>query len=675
MSGIVLPMAPAGTPRAASPQVVEQGAGGAAVAAFGARLAEIGEGLETDRLDREMARARIDMTKGLGEARLELEEVGDPEALDAGWAERSASLRERFVTGADPRNAPRLELAFDELSTKHALALGARALDLRQGARRAAVDDMAYTVVGSAARLDPDTRAAQFDAFTDTVTEQIAAGVLSPEAGADILRRTRADMDQAAALRAFEADPAALVAALDDGEYDGLDPVYRERLRGQASGAVRTAEAAAAKEAERAANEAASAIDGRLEVMIGNARDGRVNTWEADFLADPAVQDRPKFAEAQAAVALRDALPEFATLPPAEQAAMIAAEKGKPVTERYETRLLEAMETTHAAAAKAWADDPIAQASALGLAPAPPLPDLSSASPAEMAEALAARRGYGRSLATAGYVGAPSYFSAEERAALAAATGVEADPARRTALAGALAAAFGADAPAALREIGGDPVFRQVGGLAASGGRAGIAAEAFRGQQMLDQKIVAEFAPEPRQTVLDEVLGDLVDDPYASGAIMDTARALYAARSRGLAGDDDAASRRYAQAVQDAIGAGTDAEGAQTGGVQPVRGVPTVLPIGVRGDAVEAALLRAGSLAYRGNRDPWLAASASGGAPVFAGEPLSPRIMGEASLRAIGNGIYALSIERRGRTYDVIDEETGEPYAMRLERFMAEVGR
>ena len=265
-------------------------------------------------------------------------------------------------------------------------------------------------------------------------------------------------------------------------------------------------------------------------------------------------------------------------------------------------------------------------------------------------------------------------FSPEEKATLAAATGVAAAPARRTALAASLAAAFGPDAPSALREIGGDPVFRQAGGLVAAGGRPAIAGEAFKGQQMLDQKLVAEFPPEPRQKVLDEVFGDLVGDPYAAGAIMETARALYAARSRGLANDDDAAARRYAQAVQDAMGAGMDSTGEVTGGVQAVKGVPTILPIGVRGDAVEAALLRAGSKAYEGDRAAWLSASASGGAPMFAGEPLSPKVMGEMTLRATGNGIYALSVTRRGQVYDVTDSESGDLYELRLGRFLAEVG-
>lgn len=672
MSGIIIPMAEITGGRAARVRVEADETAGV-VAEFGSRLGQIGEALETDRLERDMGRARIDITRRLGEKRLEFDSVGDPDAIDRGWQDTTAALRAEVLAGVDPRNADRAGMAFDELASSHALNLGARALDLRQGAYRVNLDTQAQAVLANAAGMDPQTRAAELDLLTDSAAAAVTNGVMTPEQANAWLIEQRDNSNRAAALRALETDPEALIAGMDRGDYGDLDPVYAEGLRGRAGSAIKAEAARQSAESARATAERQTLIGDRLAVIAGNAWDKRVNAWEDELMSDPEVRAHPKFAEAQAAIALRDTLPEFAALPPGRQAELIAAERKRPISERYEDKVLEAMETRHAADKAAWEKDPIAQAAALGLTPPPPLPDLAG-DPGEVAAALAARRGYGLSLVQTGYVGKPAYFSAEERAQLAAATGVDQDPAARARLAASLVAGFGPEAPRALAEIGGDGVFAHMGGLASASRNPALAAEAFKGQQMIDQKLVELPDQAERRAWVDGAFGDLfADDAMTEGRVIAAADAIYAARARGSEPEEDA----YRAALNAALGAGVNADGDATGGVQRVRRTETLLPLNVSAAQVETGLGVAAAMFETEGADalaPWRAASVTGGAPTYAGQPLSADVLGAVRLRAVGNDVYELYVERRGQRFDVTDQSSGKPYAMRLTAFLKAVG-
>jgi hypothetical protein len=254
------------------------------------------------------------------------------------------------------------------------------------------------------------------------------------------------------------------------------------------------------------------------------------------------------------------------------------------------------------------------------------------------------------------------FFSAEERAQLAQATGKAADPETRAALAQGFISAFGKDAPRALAEIGGDEVFAHMGSLASAGGPPGLVAEAFRGQPAIDGKVVALPKAADRRLWADEVLGDvLAGDAPTEARILKSADAIYAARAP-RSGEPDADA--YRSALQAAIGQDATARGEPIGGVQEVRGARTMLPIGVSAEAVETALDQDDAA------DRLRAAGASGGAPLYAGQPLSADMLGGLRLRAVGNDAYALYVERRGRRFDVTDSKSGRPYVLRLSRFL-----
>lgn len=743
----------------AAPRIrVEAGQGGTAVAEFGARMARIGDAMETDRLDREAVTVRSRMQRDLGQLALEMESVGDPDELDRTWVERSTALRDEVLGAADPRNRARLEANWNELADARSLQIGARAIEARNSAWRAGLDEQAYAYVSTAAGADPKTRQAGRDQLADTVAEGINTGRITPEQGAAILRNAAQDGERAALTGRLDTDPEGALAALEAGEYPGLDPLYAEGAKTVARSKVAQRDAQVQAEAERAAKERQTQIGERLSAVTTNARSGRVNTWEVELMTDPEVRAHPSYAEAAAALELRDAIPGFATMTPDQQAELIAAEAAKPVTDTWETRRLEALQATHAETVKvtdeaararlatiatnaragrqtvgeaealadpalrghpgyaeaaaavrlreamptfatlppekqaklieidmaqavngtwendrlkamqashaastaAWKGDAIKQAGAVGFQ-VPELPD-PAGDPAEFARGLAMRRGFALSLRDQKYVETPVFFSAEERAQLAQATGTAADPETRAALAQGFVSAFGKDAPRALAEIGGDEVFAHMGSLASAGGPPGLAAEAFRGQQAIDAKVVALPKAADRRLWADEVLGDvLAGDAPTEARILKSADAIYAARAP-RSGEPDADA--YKSALQAAIGQDQTARGEPIGGVQEVRGARTILPIGVSAEAVEIALDQDDAA------DRLRAAGASGGDPLYAGQPLSPDMVGGLKLRAVGNDAYALYVERRGRRFDVTDSSSGRPYVVRLSRFV-----
>lgn len=678
MSRIVIPLAEIAGGAASRARVQADETGGM-IAAFGQRLAATGKAMETDRLDRDLARARIDIQRGLGEAALEMESLGDPDQLDAAWVARSSALRADLTGQADPKNRARVELAFDELSGRHALALGGRALDLRQSQRRATLDEHAYAYIGAAPGLDDETRGAAYDQLVDSVTEAIASGVLSPEEGGDRLRRARDGGERAVVTGLIDTDPDGLLAALDGGAHGGLDPIYREGLRSTARAKIAQREAAAEREAERLEAERVRAVGEQLRDVRDVAALGRVSALEPALMADPAVRSHPGYAEAAAALNLRDVMPEFATLPRADRRALMATEAAKTITAPWQNNQLAAMRQADTAVEQAWTVDPMAQAAAIGFT-VPPLADPGQ-DPGGFARTLAARRGIAQHLVDEGYVARPTFFSPAEREGLKAATAPGVDPGQRATLAHAFVAAFGGDAGAALSEIGGDPVFAHMGALASDGGDRALVAEAFRGQQAIDQKRVALPPAEVIRASGDEVFGDLLaEDPMLEGPILEAAQAIYAARNRGRDPKDFDAAPAFTEAVQIALGRSPDGE---TGGVQRLRGADTLLPPGVSAAAVETGLGAAAAampaVAGADALAPWRAASAGGGLPVFAGQPMTPDLMRQVRLRAVRPGQYEMYVERGGglfgtaTRYPVLDDATGEVYLLDLRRFLDEV--
>ena len=166
MSELTVPRAPVTVGRTATIRHESPGTGELA-AAFGNRLLAFGTALEADRLDREMARLKVDMTRDLGELRLQVEDMGDPDAAGAAWDAGVASIRKNYLTGTGENGRPRVDkknegnfgLAFDDLTNTHALAIGRRGLALRQSQRAATYYDYGNVAAAQAVTADPETQA------------------------------------------------------------------------------------------------------------------------------------------------------------------------------------------------------------------------------------------------------------------------------------------------------------------------------------------------------------------------------------------------------------------------------------------------------------------------------------------------------------------------------------
>jgi len=662
--GVIIPLAELAGGRAAQVRVEAPGTGDA-VAQFGQRLGQIGEAMETDRLDREMVVARSRIQRDLGQLALEMEGIGDPDALDAAWVERSGALRAQSMAGVDPRNRARVEASYDELANGYTLRIGARALEGRNSAWRAALDEQTNAYVGAAAGSDRGSRDAGLQELTESVADGIASGRITPEQGGDILRRAAAEGEQAAVLRHLEADPAGVVAALDRGEYEGLDPVYAENVRIKAANDI----AAASVEAERQAKVASDAIGDELGEIRDIFAAGRMpSAGQLALLSDARAQDRPEFAETMAAGELMRDRGAILSAPPAEIAAMIQEERAQPIVRKWQNERLKVLEGAFAKANEGWGKDPIAMAASVGMA-VPDLPDFDAAAPGGFVRALRDRAAYARStIEGEGYARVAIPLTLDEQAVLKEAAGLERDPAERVALAGTLGGVLGPDAAAA---IAGDEVFGHVSGLLADGGSAGVAREVFRGQQAIEAETVVMPSRADRLGPTFAQVGNLFADvdggEMMQGAVQKAADALYAARVRRQPAGTDIDEVVYRQAVHEVLG-GTgvvDPDPRKNnkdvkGGIQTVRGELTALPAGVGAADVEVALGKLGRRTLdKGDRrgvaaaaqnvsdDAFLAGqlaamSRDGAAPEIAGVPVTVRDLAHMTLRAIGGGEYMM---------------------------------
>lgn len=667
----------------------------AAVAKFGNAIAEIGGRMEADRLDRELQRSRVDMMEGLNGLRLEFEQIGDPDVIDRDFPKRADALRDQIFQTIDPKNRDNAALMFDEMRTSHAFALGARAIDQRQSQRMATMMRTADTVVRTGALADPQTQSAYLAQFDEHLSNMVATGVLSPEEAEARRMQVAGDMEAARATRLLSDDPQALIAAVDAGEFTGLDADRVQRYRASAVSAQRSAEAAAMSEAERARKEQLSAARDRLKDGIGVFRTGRL--WAGDeeaatLLADPEIAALPEAREYAHARLLFEQKPEFARLPLAEKRRLLSEAEAQAVDKPYEADLVTAMRAQIKADEEGFAKDPFARAAEIGLSTAPDLPDPANATPDEIAEGLRARGHYAVSLRDAGYTDTVTLFSPAEREAWAPLIARDQNPADRARIAASLSVALGGLAEDAAAELGADPVFAYAGGLLANGGTETLARHIFEGQRVIDNKEVSlPPVTERRETYFGE-LSLIFDDGTGAGGrdeaaarnqVLAAADALYAYRSRGNPErvDGKISETDYLQAVHEVLGGvGKYSDGAARGGVQKVKGAMTLLPAEVSGDQVEGVMSAidgalSGGWSDNLQRVKWAEISVTGNTPVAGGEPITRATWRSLRLRAVGDGDYELIAQNPGTgDWEAVTGDDGSPFWLSLPKAMSVYG-
>lgn len=603
MTGLTVPVAGIEPGRAARAGQIVPDAGGDALAEFGKTMAAVGNAVESDRLDRQLKRAQVDMTRDLNNLRLEAMQIGSPDEADRVWNEGKARIRNGFMQPGvdgklriDAKNVERFDLLFDDLANRHEYSLGARGIELRNAERQATF--MAYTHEAAQvyATGDDEVRSATLADLDAAVDEDVAAGRIDAAEGQKRKMEFRAQGDNARAIRMISDDPRGFQAALDAGEFGNLPEGTRARYSVQATNAVAAQDKAVATEVEKQARARSKVLGDRLTEIRKIAGAGAQAVDEA-FLTDPEVMAHPEYGETMAALSLRDEGKLIEQMSPRELREQIASEKSGSKSHAYQTERLTLLERTLADHEEGYAGDAVAYAQSNGL-DVPPWPGADLSSPGRLADTLQARGEWARQQVAQGYVSDPVVMSDAERTQLSEVAGKTAHPDARLALSKELIAGLGADAAIIeAQAISNDPTFGWVTSLVGQGAPDSTARAILDGQSKIAQKTVTapsrSDAIEIFHAVTDGEFRDLND---LTAGVLNSALAIYAHDMPD--GDPGAIDEdKFEEAIQRALGASTDSSGTLTvGGLQTIdppgwgneHSVP--LPVNVPRRSVEAGM-------------------------------------------------------------------------------------
>lgn len=580
---------------------------GGVIADVGRATAEKFGAIKAQQEEVQTQRTRLDITREIGQERQRFNQITDPAQIEAEWPVFVQGLQDKYInaTGPDgqplltPEQSAALGLTIQDLTDRHGLALGDRAIALTQSQQTAAWITAKADITTEAATADPDTLLAMIELGEGAIDQRLANGLIMPDDAATEKAAFRAEVYGARATAAINADPAAFLSEAEAGEYNDLGAERIASLRVSAQTEIDRRAAAAIKADEAAVAEQNRVIGERLTTMTALFGKG-VSVADEDMLNDPLVQSHPDYPKAVAARDLAIETPGIRQMTPAQLDAAIAAERAAPKSETFQTERLDVLTAWRDAAAKGWTTDPVAQARTSEL----PVPPIDVADPASLATGIAQRLTFATTLQQGGYVRDPraAVLDEAERTALRAITAPDADVQPKLDLAMALAQGTGGNPEFLTRIIGADPVFAEATRLMVETGSTEVAASMLRGQQKLAGATAAAPSRANQIAVFDRVTGGVYDDdPQAKAQIMAATEALYADRSRGLNPDgsdtiipfmdDTAAQDAYAEAVQRVTGGTPDGSGALTvGGVQPIRDSMVRLPPGTALEDVEVAL-------------------------------------------------------------------------------------
>lgn len=693
---LTVPRAGTDAGRAARP-VFDEPQTGNVIQAFGDQMAQIGDRLETDRLDREMRRLQVDMTKDLNDLRLQAEEIGDPDELDQFWSSGVQGLKQRYLTGTrdngraivDPKHAEDWELGFDDLANRHGFAIGQNALALRQSQRIGTHIEYRNVVSQQMATTDAATAeelARQYDA---SLADLEARGIISPEERAADSLAIRAAGDVARLTRIIT-DPdggpeAALAIIAEGGLSASAEDITKLELYANRTIAERDKEIA--REAEVARKDWEKATEGELREGIAIEGAGGLSA-QRKLLEDPVVREAfpDLVAEFEGNLALQEDGKLLPKMTLAELRALRDDVSGTEVNRKYQTQMLAAVDAQIERSEKGWREDPVGFALENGLLKG----DLDFASGTTLATTLARRQSGVALLVEEGHIDTPVYLTPSERERLRESTSVEVDPVTRLEAGRAVVAALGGTDPAAVEDILEDPVLTGVSMM--RGARIGtdtLARQILEGQRIAASKDVREpplatwrqaFFGEFDGLFADGVVEGLGDETGARNQLMSMAWGYYLYNARGDEEFNDGKLKPEAlrQAFHTVAG-GTGAYDSRnaTGGVQSIRGRATFLPPGVRGRDVDAKLngiqieINFGQM----GSDDWKAISATGGVPRVGRAGMDASTWSRLQLRAAGGTAYHMVWQDPDTGgFSSVWGDDGRPFLLDLGKLMTRLG-
>lgn len=699
MAELTVPRAPVIVGRTANVDTTPvAGRAAATMAEGGNRMLEAGLQLQAQRRQRELRRTELNVARDMGQARLEVDQLGDPEQIGPAWDAKRAEIRQRYITDdTDPEVAAALDLSMQELGDRHGLALAGKVVSLERSATEADWIAAREAIVTEAGTADPTTFGALIEVGEAGIDARVHQGLIDPAQGAQEKQVLRQEVYGNRAAAGIAADPAGWMAAAEAGEYDALGGTKLGSLKISAQKELDRRAAAAKIEADKEAKARSDAIGRRLDTIADLALEGRVVVDEA-YVNDPEVQTHPKWAEAMAAVALRDEVPDLRQMTVTQLDGLISAEEQKPLDEKFQHERLVVLRATRDKAAAAYAADPVKAAGTQGIT-VPALAEFDATDPGPFAEGVAARIGFGQWMQDNGYSDRLAIFSNDDRGRLKTVIDPKAPAEPKLALAQSLVAGAGTNVGDALNALDADPVFRRSVRLIGTPGNEQVAGEILRGQQKIALGTVIVPGANLQTRVFDEMTGGVFDgNPALKAEIMATATALYADSAAGIdpesqSGkswlDDDTAVATYEAAIQRVLGATPDG----SGGLQQVNGAPVVLPPGVTADRVEQTtrflqLQLEGRI--RENSGEWsppdtvapeqrmrafTAAGIHGVGPDLADTPKA--LLTQLQLRREGEtDVYEFVYSLNGRPTPVpMADGSGHPYRFHLPSLLREAGR
>lgn len=659
---------------------------GNVIAAFGQRVKQLGDRLETDRLDVEASRLQLDMTRDLNQLRLKYEQMGDPEAIDQGWARDIAAIRDGYLNGqtetgrprVDPKLRDRWSLMFDDLAEKHAFAIGTNVAAIRRSQRVANVVEYEATVAQAAANADPATRGTLYEQLDRTYDGLVASGDWSPEQAAEAKLKSRQNGDFNAFYNDLLKNAEGAAAMLSAGAYAEMSPEDGARAKTLLASASERARLAG----DKVRADAMAVVKADLSDGIKLARQGLTSAAEGLIGKPEITAEFPELMEEfRGMVALRNAgvVIQSMTL---DQLRAVEVDWAKETFAReWQAEGLKAVRTRIAEVTEKGRADPVALwkgSDALGLQ------DIDFATPETMVAGLAQRATDIKRLTESGHLKPGNLpLDADEAAHIRDMLAVEKDPAARIDTALALIGSLGRD-PAA-RVINDETLSGVASMLSSGAGNKVMARQILAGQRIAAEKGL----PLPSEGSWKEVVGANFGSLFADGTIDglgdenpalrqlgSMAFGLYTYR-RGQNADMAAETLDQDLLMQSfhevAGGTGTFGTSGSTGGVGIVKDGFVFLPPGVSGEAVEGALmyvrqsaLFAGNAADVDADDTWRRISASANVPRAGGQPVDLDTFERLRLREAGNGRYNLIwTDGTGRSVR-LDGDDGKAYVLDL---------
>lgn len=684
----------------------------AALSELGQNIADQAIRYKAEKMDMQGKRLQMDIARDMALARQEVDQLGDPDAIAQTWEARNAEIRAKYAgTGEDGQplvpDALRdpIDLTMGELNNRHSLALGDKAIALRQSQREATWLEMRDQVAVDAARADPETAASMLEIANGAIDSRVQLGQITPEEGAKEKLALRGEIASARAIAQVEADPQAFLADAAKGKHDELGAEDLARKSAAAQAEIYRRAAAEAKATEAVAADREKAISKRLadvtDLMLGGFR-----VTDEAFLQDPEVQANPNYAAAAAAQSLRDEQPGLQQMTPAQIDALIDAEQASPKTHKFETERLAVLKTWRDNSQKRWNTDGKTVAAEAGMRP-PPLPAFDPDQPQAFAAALASAVVFDAMVRGQGYTDTQAMVTPQEKAQVQTVLDPKADAGPKVALARTILQAAGPDASRVLTVLEADPVFIRTTKILTQTGDDALATSILRGQQKAERGLVNLPSPANRRSVFNDATGGVFAyNPALADEIMQAASALYADEAAGINPDgaasalpfmdDTEAVEVFGRAIQRVTGAKPDQNGDYTiGGIQLINDGFVSLPPGVPLAAVESALdsLDRHLRGQRRSANGWdssasstppdmlrafRAASVDGRVPDF-GAAGSARLAGAQMQRLLTRAgeetdQYRFVTVRNGRAYPLADAK-GVEYRFRLPTLIIEAGK